>query len=590
MALDVEPDRDDKPRHVLVQMPGYVAGARRESANVIAAGGSLALRFDGDATVTLTGLPGVSLGDDGDCAAFAAAVQLALSEAAQAGGYTGPEQKVVVATARLAELANSSVRWDPESRRFAVSSGRQGVTQVAQLSSVEVLASAGSLSAALGFDDGVVVTGRLQRHKLPPPRAMTMDVRLDLWASTQPEIASLSDALCRLAPTRGAVRTLPALLAADVEAGADTLTLLSEGEPTLAISLVHLEAAGGARDRVSGRDFSPTVAPLANGRIELDAAHPSMALRVLPTPLVPSPFDAAHPLPRGVALTLGVQLAAGGADGQTLALCALTFGGDPVLALSATLVSDGGALWADVTAIATFIGVNGATATASSTRRLALSRLEEGLELHAAVVAATGTIELFAAGEPQALDDPAETPVPPVAAVGVLSASTGMMLVVGNAPGNPLDLSLSHLHLRSEPVGPLDPDLRRSLTAAARFPAGKRIEIARRSGNIRATLSVIAVSGNTLKVSPELPASFSAGDSQVFSNEWFFQQISLRRKDDLANHLYRLTGDYRVSAALEQDVVEAPTPAVQTPVVDVSTLGAGIEGGPGGPGAVPVVV
>lgn len=578
MWFDVEPERDEKGRHVLVLMPGHVLGARRESPGVvIAPGGALKLRFDGDSTVTLSGLPGVDLGDDQSCLDFAVTVEQGLSLAAQNGGYTGPDGKVVASTARLAELAQGKVRWDPETRRFAITSGRQGIAWSVRASSVEVLPVAGSVSTALGLDGGTSVPGRMVRHKLPPPRAITLDVRLDLWAATQPEMASLSDALCRLVPSRGAVRTLPALLAADAEAGTDTLVLLAKGEPTLPVSLLHVEAAAGAVDRVTGRALSPGIAPQPDGTLLLDATTPSSGLRVLPTPLVPGPFDAPHPLPRGLALTLGVKVAGGGVDGQTLSLCALTFGGDPVLAITAALVTTNGSISADLTAVATFVQADGTAAQASSTLRLPLSQLEEGVALHAAVVAATGTIEWYADGAPQMLDDPKSTPVLPTVVQGVPSAGTGMMFVLGDAGGNPLDLRVSHAHLFAEPIGPFDPDLRRSVSVASRFPPGKRIRIAlageKISTETRATLNVVSVSGDTLRVFPELPATFAKGRSVVFAEEHFFQQTALRRKDDLANHLYRLTAEYRVSALLEPDFVLAPATAVEAAIVEVIATG-----------------
>lgn len=559
---------------------------------IISAGGSLRLRFDGEATTTITGLPGVDLGDDADCAAFAASLEQALSVAV----YTDPDQRIIVADARRAELSASKVRWDAEIRCFAISSGRQGITLKPRVSSVEVLAVADSISGPLGLDDGTGVPGRLHRHKLRPPRAMTMDVRLDLWASTQPEIASLSDSLCRLAPSRGVARTLPALLAVDAAKGSQTLVLLSQGEPTLPTSIAHLEAEGGAFDRVSGRLFSPAPAAAVGGYLKLDATTPSTAVRVLPAPIVPGPFDVPDPLARGVALTLGLKVQTGGSAGQQLSLCALSQGGTVVLALTAALVDVSGTLKADVTAAATFLQGNGGTATASTTMRLPLSRLESGLALHAAVVAATGMIELFADGAPQALDDLSVTPTPPVAAGGTPAGGYGMQLVLGNPSpgGNPLDLSVSHAHVQSEPVGPFDPELRGSVARASRFSPGKRLEIARRgeriTGESRVVLNVLSISGNTLEVAPPLPAGFSAGTAQVFANEFFFQQISVRRKDDLANHLYRITGDYRVSAALEQDFEEAPTPAVETPIAEVMSLGAASEAGANGAGTLPSIV
>ena len=51
-----------------------------------------------------------------------------------------------------------------------------------------------ALIAALGLDAvALVVDGRIYRHRVPNPTAIAVDVRLDLWAGSQGELARLVD-------------------------------------------------------------------------------------------------------------------------------------------------------------------------------------------------------------------------------------------------------------------------------------------------------------------------------------------------------------------------------------------------------------
>jgi len=70
-----------------------------------------------------------------------------------------------------------------------------------------------------------------------------------VWASTQRDLGYVIDTLIRTVPIRTRVVTRPGLLAEDMAAGATELRLLSAGEPTLPISLLHLEATDGFHDR-----------------------------------------------------------------------------------------------------------------------------------------------------------------------------------------------------------------------------------------------------------------------------------------------------------------------------------------------------
>ncbi|WP_437942642.1 hypothetical protein [Sorangium sp. So ce341] len=582
MAVELHAERETtKPPVVLLQLPGYVVSARRETPTLVPAGGALRLRFDGRGAVTLAGLPQVQLGDAAACAAFAADVEQRIRNAVTLNAVTDIDGNPLLGEDDLADIAKATCRFDADSSRFAVSSGRRGVVEVMRsasgprASTVEVLPVANDIAGPLGLRDGTVVGGRLVRHQLPAPRAINMDVRLELWAASQPELASVADHLIHVAPSRGAVRTLPALLSRSGADGDTALALLPAGEPTARHSLAHVEAGGGAVDRVTGRSFSPALTPSpAKGRFVLTGADRSMSLGVWPTPLVPSPLDADHPAPRGLSLSLSLALGAGGGPGDEVQACALRRAGAPVLVLTLRKVQlQGNKVGVDLEATATFRQPGGVTSTATTVMRVPLASVEKGIQLHATVVAVTGLIELYVDGEPQLLTEPAQTPSPPVAGVGAVDAGTDMTLTLGSPAQSPLALEIGHAHLLSEPFGPLDPALRGSVTRAQRFAPGQRIQLARPGGRAeeRASFTVVSVANDAIEISPALRGAWPAGQTSVFAEEHFFEQVSLKRRDDLANRLFRISGDYRVSAFLDQLVAQPPVPVVETPEVEMVT-------------------
>lgn len=574
MAVELNAEREtQKAPVVLLQMPGYVMGAPLETNDAIPAGGALRLRFDGRGIASLDDLPAVALGDPSSCGAFAAAVELRIRDAVTAGAIQNESGAPLLDAADLADIAAATCRFDQTSRRFAIASGRRGVAQGIRVSSVEVLPTPGDIATQLGLRDGSTVPGRLLRHERPPPRAINMGVRLDLWAASQLELASLADHLVHVVPSRGAVRTLPALLARSGADGEESLALMSTGEPTTLHSLVHVEAGGGPVDRVTGRAFVPAITPSpATGRFVLENAQPSMQVGVWPSPLVPSPLDSAHPAPRGLALGIGVALGPAGATGDEVQACALLHEDEPVLRVMLQRAKQGPLDVVDVRATATFVQKGGAKSTATTLMRLELEELSKGILLHAVVVAAKGLVELHVNGEAQPLGDPAKTPVLPVPAAGKLAAGPDMTLVLGSPGGSPLSLHVGYAHLFSEPFGPFDPALRTSTASAQRFMSGQRIQLVRRGDRAeeRASFTVLAVDRDVLEISPPLRGAWPAGQTAVFAEEHFFEQVSLKRRDDLANHLFRLSGEYRVSAFLDQQVVEPPVPVVAMPEVDVA--------------------
>jgi hypothetical protein len=582
-----DPQREAaKPREANLQLPGYLMGEVRAAGQLVGAG-QLHLRFDGDAEVTVAVAPG-AFDPEAGARLVAAQIEAAIHLAATAGAFTtgagAPLANIPANAARIAELGAITCRWDPAARRLAVSSGRRGVASAAQRSSVELLPAAGTTAADLGLGAGRSLEGRVRRHKLSTPRAMTVDVRLELWAASQAQLAAMTDALGRVAVARTNFVTFPALLAASAKPGDDRLKLLVTGEPLQRESLTYLEAAGGADDRVSGRSFTAPPGALLAGpaRFHL-AGTDQMQLAVSPTPVVPDPRDVGNPIPRGVAVSIGVMLDAGAAAGQTVRLCALELDGKPVLELELTFVTVAAKLFADIVGRATFTdGVVESTAettwrvSAAITGPPAQQPFETGVVLHAAVASARGTVELFMNGQPRP-----DAAVPaPVAGAGTLLGGNDMRLTLGNPAGNPLGVAITHAHLYAEPFGPTDPQLRPSITPARGFVPGQRLRLCRTVdgvtlGEERAETTVLEVHGDELVIFPVVEDTWERGRTLMFGDELFFQPLELRRRDDLLNQVYRLSADYRVSALLEDALGETSVPLSERLDVNLDTRRSG---------------
>jgi hypothetical protein len=581
LAVAQDRGRDaTKPREAMFQLPGHLLGSARAAPASVPAG-ALALRFDGDASVTVS-VAGGNLQPDSAARQVAAQIEAVLHAAIDAGEFRNADGSIVTDPLRRAELSLVTCRWDAAGRRFAISSGRRGTAEGVRRSSVERLPGVSATALALGFDDAVSVDGRLKRHKLPAPRAMTVDVRLELWAASQGELAAMTDDLARLAEARTSFATRPALLAADANAGDTALRLLPEGEPVTPASLALLEAADGLRDRVSNRAFSAPDGALLSGppRFRLSGTQ-TLGFEVNPTPLIPSPLDIGHPAPRGIALSLGVSIT-GASAGQRFELARLAQGSEPVLTVELEFTSNAGQLFADVISTATF--ASGGVSNQAVTRQRVLASspasserpFERGLVIHVAVVVSTGQIESWVDGEARA---PGALPEPVVGQGRLLGGSDMQLSIGASGAGNPLPIDVRHAHLFSEPLGAFDVRLRASLASVRQFVPGQRLRLARSEdgyspGQERAETTVVSIDGDTLTIFPAVEDQWPRGRTLLFADELFLQQVELRRRDDLLNQLYRLSVDYRIAALLESDFPEASAPLVELPVVDVRTLSA----------------
>ncbi len=497
LAVDIEPQRDTQnPPQVMLLFPGHVIGHPRPVGQVVRSG-ALRLQFDGIATVTLTGVAGRTLAADSDGTAVAQSLTQALAAAVGANLALGLDGNPVSAD-QASTLLQATVRWDPGQRRFAVSSGVRGVVGGLTRSSVRVLAvpSSGGTDIAgdLGLADALPVDGRLFRHQLASPRAMLVDFRVELWAPSQTQLAAVVDDLTRRFPGRGSLLTAPALLADDVADGATQIRLLPQGEPVGRHGWALLESADSLRDRVSGAVFVPTGALDATpARIRFSPTSLAIRAAVSPTPLVPSPLDPDRLAPRGLALAVGFSLAATPAPAaggmQTLNLCSLDLGGQPVLRLVVTFTATTTTpapssatptpaptttVQALIVATATFANGAGPTSQASTTWSVPASRLATPCILHAVVVAAKGTVELYLDGDAR----PADPTAIPVTAPGVLATGYDMTLTVGDTGGSPVPTDVTFVQLSSEPLGPFDPRLRTSIVPASQWSPGRTLQLA----------------------------------------------------------------------------------------------------------------
>jgi hypothetical protein len=222
--------------------------------------------------------------------------------------------------------------------------------------------------------------------------------------------------------------------------------------------------------------------------------------------------------------------------------------------------------------------IRGGAPVAAETRwRLPLVSLEAGGTLHAQLSAETGAIQLWFDGAAQRLDDTVATPAPPVpAGPGRTAAGTDLTVALGSAIAQPRPFSVTHLHLYREPVGPIDPRLRTSVTRAAQLRPGDAIAVTPspdgwQGEDSRGQALVVAVDGDRVTLSGPISGAFARGNALVFADECFFFQTALRRRDDLMNRLYHCSVDYKVSALLEDPAARTTAALVLTTREDVRT-------------------
>jgi hypothetical protein len=591
LTVELEPERDP-PRAVWLwaQTPGHLVGAPRSAADTVPAAGSITLLLDGDVQVPVTvdpgALTGQSLTADGVAVAVAAVVETASRAAVQAGAARSGGQPVTDPD-RLAELAALTVRWDGGGSCFVVSSGRRGarpgVAPEVRPSGVAVPLP-GPVANALGLTGRTGTPGRLVRHRRPVPTAIAVDVRVDLWAGSQLELAAALDAWIRITATRGQLLERPALLAADVAAGTTTVRLQSRGTPGTRSTLLQLEPPGAAGtgliDRRSGR------APVLNGasaeaggiRLEGAASAAMTFFEASPVPLPWVPEDAPF---AGYAVTAGLRLDAGAAVGNSARVLAIEHGGAPVLSVEVTHVAgaNGNGPQARLRAEAR---LDDGSLLGAAVAVVAATRLTQDVELHVAADARSGTVSLFLDGAPAGTADGPPAP-------GAAAGGPGLTLRLGSPDGVTPAVTVQHVHVQGEPVGPSDPKARDGIAPASAWSPGEPIALAHTDDGVTTSgdifpATVVAVDGDELVLDRPVTGSFRRASSLVFARPLFFSQRQVRRQDDLMNRLYRVCVDYRVSTYLDERFASVSAPLVETPRVDLTDLSRAVRPAPGHPG------
>lgn len=574
LTVELEPERD-LPRAIFVpvQSPGYLAGAGRGVADLVPAPGPLALRVDGDVLVTAAVDLGVLAGRPWTDAGVGPTVADALQQAVRAGTRT-VEGVAVTDADRVAELDAMTVRWDAARRRLVVASGRRGVITGTDLlarqpSSVEPVEPASPMMAGLGLASGgeppdgpLVAPGRVIRHRRPTPTAVALDVRVDLWAGSQSELAAVVDAWTRITATRGQLLVQPAVLAEDVAAADASVRLLAPAEPLTRTTLVALDVIDAALvDRVTGRSAQLRGgAAVADGELALSGTQ-GADLTFFDLAPVPSAWEPDSPTRHGFAATIGVRAPAL-ALGDAARVLTIRLAGRSALSLELQRVAAGvelraAAVRADAGSFEPAAGV------------VPLPALAAGIDVHVSLDARRGSLTLAVDGELLA-DGGLAPPGPPV-------GGPGMQLVIGaveGAAGNTGDLAVRHVHVHSAPVGAPDPRLRQAAAPASAWAPGDPFVLARTQDGVGtsgdgAAASVVGVDGDRVLLDRPVGASFPRANSIAFRRSEFFSQRMLRRSDDLMNQLYRMSAEYRVSTLLDEPDARISAPLVEG--VDVQT-------------------
>lgn len=573
LCIELEPERD-QPRAVFlpVQTPGYLRGVERGVADLVPPSGPVSLRADGDVTieaqVDLGPLTGLSMTAPGVGAATAQRLQDAL----RAGPFLRDGVPVVDAD-RLVELGAVTARWHASRRLVVVSSGRRGVVDGGDLlarqpSSMEATAAPSATATALGLGAAALAApGRVVRHRRPTPTAVAIDVRVDVWAGTQSELASVMDAWTRSTATRGQLLVRPAVLAADVAPGSNAVRLLAPAEPASRTTLALLDVVDGeAVDRVTGHVAVLTGGAQVTTAIEV-TGNQRAELDFFELPPVPVAWTPQSPTTHGYAVTLGLRMPAG-ALGDTTRVLTVTGQGRTALALTVVVVADGGGTAAELRASAdradagTFL---------PAVARVPSAALAAGLTVHVVLDSRRGSLALAVDGEPVA-GAGAGIAGPPV-------GGAGMRLVLGAVEGGPANdgaAAVGTVHVHGAPVGAPDPRLAAHAAPASAWSPGDTFSLARTTDGITTsgdavTATVLGVQGDTLVLDRPVPSAFPRATTVAYLRGEFFSQRSLRRSDDLMNQLYRMTAEYRVSTFLDEGDTPVSAPLVET--VDVQVPG-----------------
>lgn len=575
LNLETESERDVPAQVVRVRNPGYLAGADRGPADLVPPPGELGLLLDATTAGTIAVDFGASsltpITAAGTGAAVAEVIQAAIRAGVAAGTFTEAGAPVTDPV-RLAELRAVTVRWDRVRQRLVISSGRRGpVTgelRTGVPSSVATVARpANDVAPALGLAAGAFAApGTISRSRDTPPTAVGIDVRLDLWAGTQTELARLLDAWCATTPTRSELLLDPTPLAADAAEGDNSVRLLFGALPRTPSTVVSAGAAGGFVNRMTGRGPELVGGVVNSDGLLLSGNDTATFLAVGVRPIA----EAWHPAPPGVrgwSAELDLRVRTPAAVGDAGQVLRLAYGPGTVIRLDLTREAA-----ARYRMRATGERADGDD-FGSAAVTLDASALEgpSPVHVHVAVEAATGVLRLLAEG---GAAQPGGIPAPGPAAAGVDEDS---VLTLGDPSGSDLEIEIAELQLDSRPLGPADSRLRRSGPAAAWWTPGDPLVLAHSLDGFSATgpafhCYVLAVEDDLLHLDRPVTGDFPRGQSIAHGGRVFMAQRQLRRNDDLMNRLYRVAFEYRVSAFLDDTRAGVSAPAVERPEVEVREL------------------
>jgi hypothetical protein len=538
--------------------------------------GLIGLLFDDSARVSAPvdpgPLAGAALVDAGIGQRLGAVLQSALRAAVDNGLFV--ESGVPVADpVRRAELRAVTVRWDAAQRRLVVSSGRRGPISGDLEAGVTSRVAAVPLPAGdLGPPLGLGATagsrpGAVTRSRDAAPTAVAVDVRLDLWAGTQGELATMLDAWFAVTPTRAEMLLAPTPLATGVAAGDTSVRLLFGVLPQSTTTLLAAAAGDGFTDRVTGRtpDLDGGASVTAQG---IRLAGPGTAsYPVVPLPAV---AEAWHPRPAGAlgwAVGLRLRVAAPSAAGDAGPVFRLAYGQATALALRVVRIGtayrlDGTADRADS---APFTG--GSVLVPAAALEAA-----EPVDVHVLVDGATGIVRVVAAGG---------TPVPPATPAAPGPAASGVdeevVLTLGDPAGSDLTIEIAEVRVDGRPVGPADSRLRRPGPAATVWSPGDPLVLSRSTDGFTSAGNgfhafVLSVDGDRVLLDRPVTEAYPPGTTLAHQGRLFMAQRQLRRNDDLMNRIYRVAIEYRVSTFLDDIRSAVTAPLVERPEAEVREL------------------
>lgn len=582
LNLEIEPDRD-LPRNAFIfsQSAGYLAGLDILAANLVPLPGSLLLLLDGEVTLHVELDFGGEAGEaftDERARRIARAATLAIRAAVNAN-LAQIDSETVTDPNRISELRGSSLRWQRGRHRFLLVSGRHQVIdeadrlQGAAESSVGVLTVANNIAASLGFtEESLAVPGRISRNRISQPTAVAVDVRLDLWAGGQQQLADLLERWAAITPTRGQLLLSPGVLRANAMRGSSQISMLPGCWPASEATLALMDGATGFDNRVENEIPALSADATIDGNTLRIVDTGTATFRVWDAPALPPPDRLDHPALNGYALTVELSTEGAPSNGESFQIVTLSdLDGANALSVTATTSDVSGTL---LTVLQLNASREDGDVFSEHNLVIAPDLFASGITLHIVLDAIAGGFRVWADGVP--LTTLAPGSLTPVNTPGIPVGGDDMQLLFGGGAGASRPFRIRRAELLARPFGPLDPRMTATTASAARWQVGDPVGLANNSFLPQTTepfnAVVIAIEGDDLILDRELPKTYSRSATVVFKRSLFFAQRQWRRRDDLMNRLFRLSVEYRVSAFLEDRVQSNSAPIVETTEVDVRDI------------------